>query len=161
MIHSTTASLLQAGLLAKTTLFLFNRPIKAKEADIIIWSKESFQVFPDFYVSDLDFNNIRKISNANPQQSDFLWGSVDLVHWVTLGGDSLEGLLYKPENFDHSKTSHLLVYFYERYSDRRQRHYHAFSSGIPPKLVFLYLVLETRINLNNRIIIFAEDYRRL
>ncbi len=103
--------------------FAYNRPVKAKHAGTLIWRKESFRVYPDLYVSAGDFSDVRKISHANPQQKDYLWGTVQLVQWVTFNGDTLQGLLYKPGNFRPDKKYPMLVYFYERYSDRLHRYY--------------------------------------
>ncbi len=103
--------------------FAYSHPLKAKNAPEIIWRKESFRVYPDLYVSNLQFSNTKKISNTNPQQKDYLWGTVKLVHWVTFDGDTMQGLLYKPANFDPNKKYPMLVYFYERYSNRLHRYY--------------------------------------
>lgn len=102
--------------------FAFSHPVKAKNTDDILWRKQSFQLYPDVYLSKLDFQHPRKISNANPQQSQYLWGSVDLVSWITFDGDTMQGMLYKPANFDPQKKYPMLVYFYERYSDRIHRY---------------------------------------
>jgi dipeptidyl aminopeptidase/acylaminoacyl peptidase len=113
------------GLLQKVLLddYRYNQVRKAKETDVLIWRKESFEVYPDLYLSNTDFSNIIKVSNANPQQKEYIWGTVELVDWVTFDGDSLQGLLYKPENFDPKKKYPMLVYFYERYSDLLHRYY--------------------------------------
>jgi len=116
---------LKKGRLSRLVLddFAYSRPLKAKNAPEIIWRKESFRVYPDLHVSNLKFSDAKKISNANPQQKDYLWGTVKLVHWVTFDGDSMQGLLYKPANFDPNKKYPMLVYFYERYSNRLHRYY--------------------------------------
>ena len=103
--------------------FAYNHPLKAKNAPEIIWRKESFRVYPDLYVSNLEFSNAKKISNTNPQQKNYLWGTVKLVHWTTFDGDTMQGLLYKPANFNPNKKYPMLVYFYERYSNRLHRYY--------------------------------------
>ncbi len=103
--------------------YAYNHPLKAKKAPEIIWRKESFRLYPDLYVSNLRFSNVRKVSNANPQQKNYRWGTVGLVHWVTFNGDTMQGLLYKPANFNPNKKYPMLVYFYERYSDRLHRYY--------------------------------------
>lgn len=100
----------------------FSNPKKAKNAENIIWRKESFIDYPDIYASSINFKNIKQISNTNPQQKDFNWGTVELVSWKTYEGDSMQGMLYKPENFDANKKYPMLVYFYERSSDRLHRH---------------------------------------
>ncbi len=102
--------------------YAFSRPVKARNADNILWRKQSFRLYPDLYISKLNFQQARKISNTNPQQKNYLWGSVDLVSWITFDGDTMQGMLYKPANFDPNKKYPMLVYFYERYSDRIHRY---------------------------------------
>ncbi|WP_207433750.1 S9 family peptidase [Sabulibacter ruber] len=87
---------------------------KAKDNDRLIFRKASFREFSDVWVTNTNFNAPQKISNANPQQSEYLWGSVEQVDWKSADGIPLEGLLFKPENFDASKKYPMLVYFYER-----------------------------------------------
>jgi len=101
----------------------YSRPKKAKDSDLIIWQRESFQEYPDLHLSDVNFTSIFKLTNTNPRQAKYYWGNVELVDWVSLDGEELEGLLYKPENFDPEKKYPMLVYFYERYSNNLHRHY--------------------------------------
>lgn len=103
--------------------YRFNTPKKAKHAEELIWTKQSFKVFPNLYVSNSNFSEITKITDANPQQKNYNWGSVELVEWVSFNGDSLKGLFYKPEDFDPHKKYPMLVYFYERYSNSLHRYY--------------------------------------
>ncbi|MBM3295888.1 MAG: hypothetical protein FJY82_15440, partial [Candidatus Aminicenantes bacterium] len=74
-------------------------PIKAEDSDTIVYTKETFHTFPDLFVSDLKFRESVRISEANPRQSDFLWGTAEVYEWTSLDGRKLEGLLYKPEGF--------------------------------------------------------------
>ncbi|WP_339868255.1 prolyl oligopeptidase family serine peptidase [uncultured Algoriphagus sp.] len=90
---------------------------KAKESSEVIFNKSTYQENPDLYLSDLSFKNLKKVSNLNPQQASVNWGSVELVDYVSNEGDPLQGLLFKPENFDASKKYPMMVYFYERNSD--------------------------------------------
>ncbi|MGH7554332.1 MAG: prolyl oligopeptidase family serine peptidase, partial [Longimicrobiales bacterium] len=92
-------------------------PRKAKDADVMLLTRSSFQEFPDLYVSDPSFANLRRITDANPQQSQYSWGTSALVQWRSANGQVLQGVLYKPENFDASKQYPMMVYFYERLSD--------------------------------------------
>lgn len=103
--------------------YRFYPPVKAKSANLLMWRKGSFEVFPDLWISELDFSKARKISTANPQQSDYNWGTVELVEWMSFDRRELQGLLYKPENFDPSKKYPMLVYFYERESDGLHSHW--------------------------------------
>ncbi len=102
---------------------LTSRPLKAKDASDIVFTKENFELFPNLIHTQLDnFKNEIKISNANPQQKDYNWGSISLVKWKSLAGDSLDGMLILPENFDMKKKYPLIVNFYERSSHRLNSH---------------------------------------
>jgi len=101
----------------------FSTPIKADDADRLLYSREDFREFPDLWVAGLDFSGARKISHANPQQAEYLWGTVELVEWTSGDGERLQGLLYKPDNFDPSAKYPMMVYFYERNSDNLHRHW--------------------------------------
>jgi dipeptidyl aminopeptidase/acylaminoacyl peptidase len=98
-------------------------PLKAKEADILLWRKSTFQEFPDLWVSNPDFGEAQKISTANPQQAGYKWGSAQLVDWVSFRKDTLQGILYTPEDMDPDRKYPMLVYFYERSSNNLHRHY--------------------------------------
>ncbi|MBN1542531.1 S9 family peptidase [candidate division KSB1 bacterium] len=96
--------------------YSYSKPIKAEEADVLLYTRASFVEFPDLWVGDLELKNVRKISDANPQQADYLWGTAELVKWRSQDGVPLDGILYKPENFDSTKKYPMIVYFYERTS---------------------------------------------
>lgn len=98
-------------------------PVKAEDANILIWRRMNFEEDPELYVSDMFFKNIRKISNTNPQQAEYNWGTTELTSWTAFDEQKLEGIIYKPENFDSTKKYPMIVYFYERYSDNLFRHY--------------------------------------
>jgi len=114
-----------SGLLQKLVLedYMYGSVKKAEKADVFCWTKQSYTDYPDLYVSDLSFSHPTKVTTANPQQKNYLWGTVELVSWISFDGDPLQGLLYKPENFDTTKKYPMMVYFYERYSNSLHRHY--------------------------------------
>lgn len=95
---------------------------KAKNANKLLFTRSSFVDFPDLWSSDLDLSNMKQISDVNPQQSQYLWGTAELVEWNSLDGIPLQGILYKPENFDATKKYPMMVYFYEKSSNRFHRH---------------------------------------
>lgn len=92
-------------------------PVKAKNSDVIIYTKENFELFPDVLLSDLSLKNSVQLTNANPQQKEFNWGTAELVSWISADGIRLEGVLYKPENFDPNKKYPMICSFYEKNSD--------------------------------------------
>ena len=101
----------------------FYEPERAKEADRFIWRRSTFKEYPDLWYSKADFDRARKISHANPQQDQYIWGDVEMVHWTAPNGREAEGLLYKPENFDPDKSYPMMVYFYRLSSDGLHRHH--------------------------------------
>ena len=100
----------------------FSTPEKAKDADKLLFTRESFEEFEDLWISDLNLEAMERISDANPQQSEYLWGTAELVDWVSLDGIPLQGMLFKPENFDPSQKYPMVVYFYEKMSDGLHTH---------------------------------------
>lgn len=102
--------------------YQYSNPIKAALSDKLLFTRESFQEFPDLRVTDPHFKNVTQISTANPQQSNYNWGTIELVNWISLDGIELTGLLVKPENFDPNKKYPMLVNFYERSSDGLHSH---------------------------------------
>lgn len=89
---------------------------KAREADYLIYTKETFSEYPNVYLSDLSFKKPLRLSNANPQQAGIQWGRAQLVKWISLDGKPLEGVLYVPEDFDPAKKYPMIVSFYEKNS---------------------------------------------
>lgn len=128
--------------------FDFNIPVKAKKSNKIIWKKQSFKEFPELYLSNTDFTDIVCLTNLGNQKNNFIWGNVELVNWVSFNGDSLQGMLYTPENIDPEKKYPVIVYFYERYSDRL--HYFHAPKPIRSVINFSYYV-------SNGYVIFVPD----
>ncbi|MDE3254039.1 MAG: S9 family peptidase, partial [Bacteroidota bacterium] len=86
---------------------------KAKEADVLLYSKESFAHSTDMYVQSVN-GQAKQLSATNPQQAGYNWGTAELFTWKAYTGKQTEGILYKPEDFDPHKKYPMIVYFYER-----------------------------------------------
>jgi len=102
--------------------FRYSNPIKAKENNTVLFTRQSFIEFPNLRVSDLSFKKQTLVSDANPQQKEYNWGTIELHEFTSLEGKALKGLLVKPENFDPNKKYPMLVNFYERSSDGLHNH---------------------------------------
>lgn len=96
--------------------YRLSEPQKAKNAEVVVFTKENFEIYPNLLATNLKFKSMVQISDAAPQQADFLWGTAELVSWTSLDGRKLEGTLHKPENFDPSKKYPMIVNFYEKSS---------------------------------------------
>ena len=90
---------------------------KAKNADVIVFTEQRFDEFPDLWVSDINFSAPKKVSDANPQQSQFVWGKSEIIHYINGDGKVLSATLIKPDNFDPTKKYPLMVYIYEELSN--------------------------------------------
>ncbi len=91
---------------------------KAEDAERILFTRESYNEFPDLWISGPDVKEPRKLSTVNPQITDFAWGSPELVEWSSADGIPLQGILIKPGNYEPGKRYPVLVYFYRFFSQR-------------------------------------------
>ena len=90
---------------------------KAENQNQYLFRKMDVRTYPDLWFVRSDFNNSTQISVANPQQNLYNWATVESVKWTAYDGQELDGLLYKPENYDPSQKYPLLFYYYELNSD--------------------------------------------
>ncbi|QLH52860.1 MAG: hypothetical protein CH6_0257 [Candidatus Kapaibacterium sp.] len=90
---------------------------KAKNANKVLFSRESYDEFPDLWVANFDMSNPKRLTNHSGELlSKYKWGTTELVRWTNSRGDTLDGFIVKPANFDPKKKYPLIVYFYERFS---------------------------------------------
>lgn len=113
-----------------------------------IYTKEDYIHSPDLYVNNSTFKKEEKLTELNPQQADYNWGTAELVQWTTPGGHQAEGILYKPEDFDPNKKYPVIAYFYEKLSEGLYS-YQA-PAPTPSRLNIPYFV-------SNGYVVFAPD----
>jgi dipeptidyl aminopeptidase/acylaminoacyl peptidase len=94
----------------------FNAPTKAKDADVLIMTASRFDQFPDVWVTNSAFRELKRVSNGDAQRAAYTWGTGELVSFKNTDGVPLKGLLLKPDNFDPKKKYPMLVYIYEKLS---------------------------------------------
>jgi dienelactone hydrolase len=95
----------------------FGMPTKAKDADVYMLTASTFNEFPDLQICGANFNDLKKVSNANPQKAQLVWGTSELIRYKNSDGVPLSGTLFKPENFDPAKKYPMMVYIYELLSN--------------------------------------------
>ncbi|WP_126652310.1 alpha/beta hydrolase family protein [Chryseobacterium aureum] len=120
---------------------------KAKNAEEYILVKESYTDSPNIFAAS-DFSEQQKLSNTNPQQSQYNWGTDELVNWTTPKGNTSTGILYKPEDFNPNKKYPMIVYFYEKLSDNLNRY--VAPAPTPSRLNISYFV-------SNGYLVFTPD----
>ena len=98
----------------------FGPPVKARDADTVLFTRERFDQFPDLWLAPTieKLPDAQKLTDANPQQREFVWGNSDLITYTTGDGQKLPAVLTLPDNYDPSKKYPLMVYIYERMADQ-------------------------------------------
>jgi dipeptidyl aminopeptidase/acylaminoacyl peptidase len=97
--------------------FTFTGLEKAKKNDLIVYQKSNFNTSPDLYVTRDFWKTSEKLTNINPQMKDYNWGTAELFSWTSFTGVPLQGILYKPEDFNPTKKYPVMIYFYEKHSE--------------------------------------------
>jgi dienelactone hydrolase len=88
--------------------------LKPKNADgPFILTASRFEEFPNLWTAGPNFENLTKVSDANPQQAQYIWGRSELIDYINADGKKLRAILTRPENFDPAKKYPLMVYIYE------------------------------------------------
>ena len=99
---------------------------KAEAADRVVFTRQTFEQFPDYWTSDLRLRDPRRVTDANPQIAEFAWGRRVLVDYVDQRGNELQATLALPAGYEEGQQYPMVVYFYEKMS---QRH-HEFSRPV-------------------------------
>jgi dipeptidyl aminopeptidase/acylaminoacyl peptidase len=95
----------------------YGQLIKAKSADVYLYTRETTAEYPDYLASNRLLENGERVTDANPQQKEFLWtAGVKLVDYVSTRGEKLQAALYLPANYQAGKSYPTLVYIYEKLS---------------------------------------------
>ena len=103
-------------------IYRYSNIKKARKAEKYIYTRENTNTFPDVWTTDASFKKSKQLTQGIEQQKPFIWNNVELISWVSYNGIKLEGLLYKPANFDPNKKYPMIVNFYERSSE--EMHYY-------------------------------------
>ncbi len=90
---------------------------KARDADTYLYTRQTFNEYPNYWVLGTNFTPGYRITDANPQMKDLAWSSgTKLVNYVSAKGDKLQGALYLPANYEPGKQYPMLVTIYEKRS---------------------------------------------
>jgi dipeptidyl aminopeptidase/acylaminoacyl peptidase len=113
----------------------FSQLLKARDADVFVYTRETYRDYPDYHVTDATFTNARRLTRANPQQEKVAWcGGVRLLEYTSKKGDKLHAALLLPANHEPGKRYPTVVYIYERLSDMLNRYSAPGTSGFNPAL---------------------------
>lgn len=91
---------------------------KAKKSDKILFTKETYNEFPDLRISDMNLNRPKQLTSLDEQREEFAWGNAELIEWNSIDGIPLQGVVIKPDNFEEGKPYPVLIYYYRFFSQR-------------------------------------------
>jgi dipeptidyl aminopeptidase/acylaminoacyl peptidase len=99
----------------------FGALLKAKKAEIYLYTRSTAKDFPEYYAADAQLKNGVKLTEANPQQKDFFWSSGQMLLDYKMDAKSgldrkLQAALFLPANYEKGKKYPTLVYYYEKMS---------------------------------------------
>jgi dienelactone hydrolase len=100
----------------------FSNPVKAAKADKYLFTRQTFVEFPDLRVGGYGFRDGKKISDANPQQKDYMWGRRILFDYKLKDGQRAQGILALPDDYKPGEKRPMLVTFYEKNSQNLHRY---------------------------------------
>ena len=102
--------------------YKYSYPTKAKDADKLLLSRQTFVDYQDYYLSNSSFKTMDKVTEANPQQAEYAWGSRKLLTFENGRGQKVQGTLTLPANYVEGQSYPTIIYFYEKMSDRHHRY---------------------------------------
>jgi dipeptidyl aminopeptidase/acylaminoacyl peptidase len=109
-------------------------PLWARHADRYVFSRETFRRFRDLWSTDHRFTHPVQVTDANPQQARYRWGTEQLISFRSTDGTALQAVMYVPDGLKRDHRAPLLVYFYERMSDLLHS-YQTPAPGTSPNLM--------------------------
>src|SRR5262249_22639825 len=69
----------------------YGMPLKARKAEVFAFTRQTAIDYPDYYLTDGSFKDAKKVTDANPQQKDYLWTpGVKLIEYKGVGGKRLQ-----------------------------------------------------------------------
>lgn len=95
----------------------------------------------DLYVTDLDFTAPRRLTDANPGIHDRALSDPELISYLDVDGEELEGVLYTPVGYQPGTPVPTIFHIYETFFDPR------FSSTTNLLLANGYAVVQPSVNL--------------
>lgn len=98
------------------------RLAKARDADALVWTAETFGESPALFVAGGDLKTAQPVARTNEFQSKYAWGRAELIEYRNSHGSRLQGTLYYPAGYESGKKYPMIVYLYEKLSDGIHRY---------------------------------------
>lgn len=96
---------------------------RAEDADRFVYMKEAADDSPDFFATGPDFETATPLTNTNPFQENYHWADDELITFENARGDTLQGRLLYPADYQPGEQYPMITYIYER----RSQNMHSYS----------------------------------
>ena len=104
--------------------------MKAKNAEVYLYTRQTHKDYPDFYVTDSSLTKGLKITDAGAQQEEYLWSSGSmLLDYESAKGDKLQAAFFLPANYEKGKSYPMVIYIYEKLSQWLHRYFTPSANG--------------------------------
>jgi dipeptidyl aminopeptidase/acylaminoacyl peptidase len=107
-------------------------PIASKNGAAYAFTRETFRSY-ELWTSNASFGDLRQVSNLNPQQAKYRWGTERLISYRGTDGTPLRAVMLVPDGLPKDRSAPMLVYFYETWS-QMYHSYYAPAPGTSPNL---------------------------
>jgi dienelactone hydrolase len=112
---------------------LTQAPLEAKHAGRFIFERQSFRNARNLWSSNAAFARPVRVTDANPQQAKYRWGTERLISYKAADGTPLRAIMLIPDGLNADRKAPMLVYFYETYSSTFHT-YNAPGPGTSPNI---------------------------
>lgn len=98
----------------------FDFVAKASDSDRILYTRESYDEYPNIWLSeDIRFNDVKRLTDLHTDLHEkYNWGTAELIDWKSMDGESIQGAVIKPDNYQEGKKYPVLIYYYRFFSQR-------------------------------------------
>jgi dipeptidyl aminopeptidase/acylaminoacyl peptidase len=96
--------------------------IESETGSTFVYTEERYDLSPKLMLKQMG-KPPKKLFQSNSLHQNFYWGKSELIHYKNSKGESLQGLLYYPSQYDHKKKYPMIVYIYEKLSQELHHKY--------------------------------------
>ena len=113
----------------------------SKDGRTFVFSSAEGNRSGDLYAADVDFKNVRRLTDANPQLKAKRLSKTELVSYLDVDGNRMYGVLYYPVDYEAGKKYPTVFNIYEQFFDD------GFNSTINILTSNGYAVMQPSVNL--------------
>jgi dipeptidyl aminopeptidase/acylaminoacyl peptidase len=96
---------------------------RARDAETFVFTRETFQQFPDIWAATGSFQRPTRLTDLNPQQADYAWSAgARLVEYTSDHGVPLQAAMFLPAGYQEGQQYPTVVYIYEKLSQNLHRY---------------------------------------